>query len=124
MNTPETTIKEREREQIIDSDYILDKDIGDEERKSIIEGFYRTKEKTIAAYLKARGYNFRGMEKILITNISEKKKVVFAFCFDGGNVTRRAILEYYNTDDSKVLNVNAKLILNEFRNINSLIANF
>ena len=107
-------------EEIIDKVYYLE-GLTEEEEKEL--NFYRTKDKQIAAYLKARGYKLRGMEKILIGGGHRKKKIV-VFCFDGSNVTRRAILEYYNSDDPKLYTVNGKLVLSEFRNINSMIANF
>jgi hypothetical protein len=108
----------KDNETLIDSMYY--EDMTDEE----LGGLYRTREKRIAAFLKARDYKFRGMEKIVVNNNHGRNKMIIVFCFDGGNTTRRSILEYYNQDNSSVHNVNAKKILSEFANITSLIANF
>lgn len=112
------------REDIVDSEYYGLEELSEEEREAAIADFDRTKEKAIAAFLKARGFVFRGLEKVVLTNAQGRRKSVTQFCFDGKNVTRRHILEFYNTDDSKAHNVNAKLLLQEYRNVNSLIANF
>lgn len=119
----ENSIKENEK--IVDASYTLDDlNLSKEEREEYIKGLFRTKEKNIVAYLRARGYKFRGMERVVIMNAMRRTKTVIQFCFDGHNVTRRAVLEYYNTDEIEHCNVNAKRVLQEFKNVNSLIANF
>ena len=81
-----------QKQDIIDAFY-YDEDIPAEEKEKFIEGFFRTRDKNIAAYLKARGFKFRGMEKVRLGNGSKKQLVVF--CFDGQGLTRRSLLEYY-----------------------------
>lgn len=110
-----------EDERVIDAQYIFSD--GDDE-EALKKNFYRTKDKYIAAFLRARGYVFRGMEKVQLQDTRGRRKSVIRFCFDGGNVTRRSLFEFYNTDNPKVLTVNAKLILQELKNVNSLIGNF
>lgn len=106
------------KESIIDSMYY--EDVSEEEKNS----FFRTREKQIAAFLKARGFVFKGMEKIRLENSRGRAKVIIMFCFEGGNVTRRSILEYYNSDSISNHNINAKKLMTEFSAITSLIANF
>jgi hypothetical protein len=108
-------------ERIVDAQYVI---FDGEKEEELKKGFYRTKDKYNAAYLRARGFIFRGVEKIILTDTKGRKKPIFRFCFDGGNVTRRALFDFYNTDDPKFFNVNAKLIFQELRNVNSLIGNF
>jgi hypothetical protein len=110
-----------EGERVIDAQYVFNEG---EDQESLKKNFYRTKDKYIAAFLRARGYVFRGMEKVQLQDTRGRRKSVIRFCFDGGNVTRRALFEFYNTDDHKTLTVNAKLILQELKNVNSLIGNF
>jgi len=111
------------KEELVDAVYYLD-EVKEEDKKEIIAALYRTKEKNIIAYLMARGYKIRGMEKLVLINGQGRKKMIIQFCFDSKEITRRAVLEYYNTDDCKYFNVNAKRVLQEFKNVNSLIANF
>jgi len=107
-------------EKVLDREYHLE-DIEPADQEAAIAGFFRTKDKHIAAFLKARGFRFRGLERVQLAN---SRKTVVAFCFDGENVTRRTIFEYYNNVDRENWTVNAKMVLEEYRNINSLIANF
>ena len=108
-------------ESIVDSQYVFNEGENEEELK---KDFYRTKDKSIASFLRSRGYIFRGIEKVQLNDARGRRKYVMRFCFQGGNVVRRALFEYYNTDDSKYFNVNAKLLHQELRNVNSLIGNF
>jgi len=110
-------------EKVVDSEYYYE-GIPDEDREEAVKRFFRTKDKKIAAFLKARGFPYRGMEKIVITNAHGKRKTVIAFCFEPPEVIRRTVLDFWNRDDSEYHNVNAKLLLAEVQNINSLIANF
>lgn len=108
-------------EQIVDAHYVF---VNGEDEETLKKDFYRTKDKYNTAYLRARGFIFRGMEKILLGDSRGKRKPLIRFCFDGNGVCRRALFEFYNTDDPKFFNVNAKLLLQELRNVNSLIGNF
>jgi len=117
-------LEEVRSERVIDAHYFLEDVENKDEEDKLKKDFYRTKDKYIAAFLRARGYKLRGMEKVLLTDTRGRKKTVIRFCFDGQNVVRRPVFEFYNTDDSKILNVNAKLILQELKNFNSLIGNF
>jgi hypothetical protein len=103
---------------VIDSEYYYEDLEGDKEE--IKKEFYRTKDKYVASYLRARGYTLRGIEKININKNKSKKIIVF--CFDGKNVVRRPVIEYYG--EKSAANVNAQSLVIELRNINSLIANF
>jgi len=108
--------------KIIDSMY--HKVDGKAPDKEEIKSFYRTREKRISSFLKARGFPYRGMEKVLISSKNGKSKTIVVFCFDGGDETRQSIFEYYNSDERQDFNVNAKKILAEFSNITSMISNF
>jgi len=104
---------------VIDSEYYLEELEGEPEE--LKKEFYRTKDKYIASYLRAKGYSLRGIEKINSNNKNRSKKII-VFCFDGKNVTRRSVIEYYGEKSNS--NVNAQSFVIELRNINSLIANF
>jgi len=106
--------------KVIESAYVVD-DIAPEIRDEQIKGFFRTKDKSIAAYLKARGFKYRGLERV---RLLQQRKDVTVFCFDGQGVTRRTVLEYYNNVEKQNWNVNAKLLLEELQSINSIISNW
>jgi hypothetical protein len=118
--TPNSRDEQTSNSKVIDTAYTID-DIPPEHRDEMVKGFYRTKDKNIAAYLKARGFSYRGWERVRLV---QQRKEVTVFCFDGQNVTRRTILEYYNNVEKSNWNVNAKLMLEELQNINSIISNW
>ena len=111
------------KEKVIDATYDVE-DIEEEYREESIKNFYRTTEKSIAAYLRARGFLYRGVEKVILFNGRGREKVIVRFCFDGSDVTKRSILEYYNIGDKDKHTVNAKRFFQEFKNVNSIIMNF
>ena len=115
--------EEVKNEMVVDSVYYYE-GIEEGDREAAVKEFFRTKDKKIAAFLKARGYPYRGMEKIVITNAHGKRKTVVGFCFEPRDVIRRTQLDFWNRDDAEYHNVNAKRLLAEVQNINSLIANF
>jgi hypothetical protein len=83
---------------------------------------FRTQEKKIAIFLKARGYPVRGLEKKTVRVAGGHGKKILTFCFD--NVVQRARLEYYNNDNPDSHNVNAKRILDAQQDVTSMIVNF
>jgi len=111
----------KEKEEIIRTQYWLD-GIDEKVHDQVIEGFFRTQEKKVAIFLKARGYPVRGLEKKMIRVSGNHKKKILAFCFD--SCVRSAFLELYNYDDPKHFNVNAKRMLDATQDISSMIINF
>lgn len=86
------------------------------------EFFFRTQEKKIAIFLKARGYPVRGLERRSIRVAGNQSKKILTFCFD--NTVTRARLEFYNDNNPDSFNVNAKCILDAQQDITSMIVNF
>lgn len=111
----------KEKEEIIKTQYWLD-GIDENFHDEVVKGFFRTQEKKVAIFLKARGYPVRGLEKKTIRISGNQKKKILAFCFD--NCVRSAFLDLYNFDDPKIFNVNAKRMLDATQDISSMIINF
>jgi hypothetical protein len=111
------------KEEIIKSEYWLD-GIKEEDKETAVKSFFRTQEKKIAIFLKARGYPLRGLEKRIQKVGSGQNKKLLVFCFDGENIVRRALLEYYNNSNPQIFNVCGKLMLETAQDITSLIINF
>ena len=109
------------KEEIISSEYWFD-GIKESDQETEKEKFFRTQEKKIAIFLKARGFPLRGVEKKYIYTASKHRKTIIVFCFDNALV-QRARLEYYNLTNPDTFNVNAKSILEASQDITSLIIN-
>jgi len=114
-------MSENIKEEILRSEYWLD-GIEEPEQQEAIQNFFRTQEKKIAIFLKARGFLLRGVEKKFITTATKHRKTIVVFCFDADKV-KRAKLEYYNLTNPDTYNVNAKSILEASQDITSLIIN-
>lgn len=101
--------------------YGLDENLH-EQAKNDPNFLFRTQEKKIAIFLKARGYPIRGIEKKTIRVADGHNKKILIFYFD--NVVKRARLEFYNNENPDSYNVNAKRILDAQQDITSMIVNF
>lgn len=114
----------REKEEIIKAEYWFDGIDPElhEQAQNDPDFLFRTQEKKIAIFLKARDYPVRGLEKKVFRVAGGHNKKILTFCFD--NTVQRARLEFYNENNPDKHNVNAKCILDAQQDITSLIVNF
>lgn len=111
----------RDKEEVIKVQYWLD-GIEEEFHEKAKKDFFRTQEKKVAIFLKARGYPIRGLEKKMLRVSGNQKKKILSFFFDSS--VRSAYIDLYNVDDANTYNVNAKRMLDATQDIGSLIINF
>ncbi|HEC72024.1 MAG: DUF5659 domain-containing protein [Candidatus Thorarchaeota archaeon] len=112
------------KEEVVKAEYWLDgidPELHDKAQNDP-DYLFRTQEKKIAIFLKARGFPVRGLEKKQLRIAGGQNKKILTFCFD--HTVQRARLEYYNDNNPESYNVNAKSILDAQQDITSMIVNF
>lgn len=107
-------------EEIIKSHYF---EIEGPPSEEDIAGYFRTRDKHVAIFLDARGYPILGWETVMMHDARKRSRKVSQFCFQGGGVTQKAVLEYHAMNQASHFNVNARCYNSAQRTITSIIQN-